>query len=116
MTIDFIRHANTVRILISPGSDLGSVEILDPPLASRLFAESHIPKAGDVIIFHAPPTPDLYTDSRRVEGDDLPKTTGIPSKDPQPVLYVFGVANGPSSWTVSAVGEDDSVTIVRGET
>lgn len=116
MAVTFTKHANTVRIVIDGPSDVGSVEVLDPPLASRLFAESHMPKAGDVIIFDAPPTPDLYVDSIRAQGRDMPKTTTIPPSQAQPVTYVFGVANGPSSWVVTAVGQDDSVTIMRGET
>ena len=116
MTISFSKHRNTVRIVVSGPSDVGSVETLSPPLASRLFAESHMPKVGDSIVFDAPPTPDLYVDSIRQQGQDVPKTTGIPPVQGAPVTYVFAVANGPSSWTVSAVGQDDSVTIVRGET
>lgn len=116
MAISFSKYLNTVRIVIDGPSDVGSVEVLDPPLAGRLFAESHMPKVGDTIIFDAPPTPDLYVTSIRVQGRDLPKTTTIPPSQAQPVTYVFGVANGPSSWTVSAVGQDDSVTILRGDT
>jgi len=113
MTVSFVKHQNTVRIVIDGPSDVGSVEVLDPPLAGRLFAESHMPAVGDVIIFDAPPTPDLYVTSIRVQGRDMPKTTAF---GPSPTTYVFGVANGPSSWTVTAVGQDDSVTITRGET
>jgi hypothetical protein len=116
VAISFVKFQNTVRITISGSSDTGSIEVLDPPLAGRLFAESHMPKVGDSIIFDAPPTPDLYVTSIRVQGRDLPKTTTVPPVQGAPVTYVFGVANGPSSWTVSAVGQDDSVTIVRGET
>jgi len=116
VAISFVKYLNTVRITITQGSSVGSVEVLDPPLAGRLFAESHMPKAGDIIIFDAPPTPDLYVTSIRVQAQNLPKTTNIPGNSPDPVTYVFGVANGPSSWTVSVVGQDDSVTIVRGET
>ena len=116
MAITFTKYANTVRIDIPQGSDVGSVEVLEPPLASRLFAESHMPKATDIIIFDAPPTPNLYVDSLRVQGRDIPKTTTIPGNSPDPVTYVFAVANGPSSWTVSEVGQNDSVTIVRGDT
>ena len=134
MAISFVKFQNTVRITITapyiPVSEpvydangniiqdaVGTqTEVLDPPLASRLFAESHMPKVGDIIIFNAPPTPDLYVTSRRVQGRDMPKTTTIPGNSPNPVTYVFAVANGPSRWTVSAVGQDDSVTILRGDT
>ena len=116
MAITFTKYQNTVRINIPQGSDTGSIEVLDPPLASRLFAESHMPKAGDTIIFDAPPTPDLYVTSIRVQGRDMPKTTTIPPSQQLPVTYVFAVANGPSSWLVTVVGQDDSVTIQRGET
>jgi hypothetical protein len=116
MAISFVKFQNTVRITITQGSDVGAIEVLDPPLAGRLFAESHMPKVGDTIIFDAPPTPDLYVTSLRVQGRDIPKATTIPPVQGAPVTYVFGVANGPSSWTVSTVGQDDSVTIVRGET
>lgn len=134
MAIDFVKFQNTVRITITapyiPISEpvydedgnliqdaVGTqTETMTPPLASRLFAESHMPKVGDIIIFDAPPTPDLYVNSRRVQGRDMPKTTTIPPSQQQPVTYVFAVANGPSSWTVTAVGQDDSVTIARGDT
>ena len=116
MPISFTKHQNTVRIRTTLGNDVGSVEVLEPPLAGRLFAESHMPKVGDIIIFDAPPTPDLYVDSIRAQGRDMPKTTTIPGNSPDPVTYVFAVANGPSEWTVTAVGQDDSVTIMRGET
>lgn len=139
MTIDFVKYRNTVRIIITAAWIPGTVvpiawdpetgepiewtevggsqtEVINPPLASRLFAESHMPKVGDTIIFDAPPTPDLYVTSIRVQGRDIPKTTNIPPSVPEPVTYVFGVANGPSSWTVTAVGQDDSVTILRGNT
>jgi len=113
MAITFVTHSNTVRIALDGPSDVGSIEVLDPPLASRLFAESHMPAVDDVIIFDAPPTPDLYVTSIRTQGRDMPKTTAF---GPSPTTYVFGVANGPSSWTVTAVGQDDSVTIMRGDT
>lgn len=116
MAVSFTRHFGTVRIVITAGKDTGQTEVLSPPLASRLFAESHMPKVGDTIIFDAPPTPDLYVPFRRVQGQDMPKTTTIPPVSGNPVEYVFAVANGPSSWTVTAVGQDDSVTIMRGET
>lgn len=134
MAISFVKYLNTVRITITapyvPVSEpiydengnivqdaVGTqTEVLDPPLASRLFAESHMPKVGDTIIFDAPPTPAQYVTSIRVQGRDLPKTTTIPPVQGVPVTYVFAVANGPSSWTVTAVGQDDSVTILRGET
>lgn len=116
MAISFTRHFGTVRIVITTGNDIGQTEVLNPPLASRLFAESHMPKVGDIIIFDAPPAPDLYVPFIRVQGRDMPKTTTIPGNSPDPVTYVFAVANGPSSWTVTAVGQDDSVTILRGET
>lgn len=134
MAITFVKYLNTVRITITapyiPISEpvydadgnliqdaVGTqTEVIDPPLAGRLFAESHMPKVGDTIIFDAPAGPALYVTSRRVQGRDMPKTTNIPPSQPTPVTYVFAVANGPSSWTVTAVGQDDSVTIVRGET
>jgi hypothetical protein len=124
MAISFVKFQNTVRITITapfipddPSGETGAqIEVLDPPLAGRLFAESHMPKVGDIIIFDAPASPNLYVTSIRVQGRDMPKTTTIPGNSPNPVTYVFAVANGPSSWTVSAVGQDDSVTIVRGET
>jgi len=139
VAITFTKYLNTVRIVITaswiPGvmtpvawdpetgeptawEEIGGsqVEVLDPPLASRLFAESHMPKVGDIIIFDAPPDQAGYVTSRRVQGRDMPKTTTIPGNSPNPVTYVFAVANGPSSWTVTAVGQDDSVTISRGET
>jgi hypothetical protein len=134
MAVTFVKYQNTVLITITapyiPISEpvydengnliqdaVGTqTEVLDPPLASRLFAESHMPKVGDTIVFDAPPTPDLYVTSIRVQGRDTPKATTIPPVQGAPVTYVFAVANGPSSWTVSAVGQDDSVTIERGDT
>lgn len=131
MSVTFTKYRNTVLVTFTepyiPISEAvkdenGNViqdavgtqtEVLDPPLAGRLFAESHMPAVGDNIIFNAPAGPAQYVDSIRVQGRDMPKTTGWTAS---PTTYVFAVANGPSFWTVTAVGQDDSVTIVRGDT
>ena len=135
MAVSFVKYLNTVRVDITapyiPISEavydedgnliqdaVGTqIEVLDPPLASRLFAESHMPKVGDTIIFTDPVTDTAgYVPSIKAQGKDTPKATTIPGNSPDPVTYVFAVGNGVSSWTVTAVGQDDSVTIERAAT
>lgn len=113
MTISFTRYQGSVLINIT-AEETGQIEVLDPQLASKLFAESHLPKVGDIIIFDAPGQ--VFVPFRRVQGQDMPKTTTIPGNSPDPVTYVFAVANPLSEWTVTDVGQDDSVTITRGLT
>ncbi len=108
MPISFVKHQNTVLLTIDGSQEEGTVDILDPPLAGRLFAESHMPVVGDHIWFVSTSP---FTSSIRVQGRDMPKTSRA-----DPGIYEFQCANGIAEFIVTAVGQDDSVTLVRGAT
>lgn len=105
MTISFVKDRNTVQVTITGSSEEGTIDVLSPVLASRLFAQSHMPFVGDVIRFVCPVP---YIDSVKLQGQDMPATAKA-----ETALYEFAVSNGVAEYVVDAVGQDDSVTIRR---
>jgi len=105
MTITFSKYLNTVIVNITGSQEEGTVDVLSPPLAGRLFAQSHMPSPGDVIRFVGPLP---YPDSVKVQGQDTPSTVNADS-----AVYEFAVGNAIAEYVVVSVGQDDSVTIRR---
>lgn len=112
MAISFVRYQGSIHLTVDAG-DEGQTETLIPRVAGALFAESHMPAVGDIIRFVTPGDGPPYVPSRKTQGQDLPKTLSFGQS---PTTYEFACSNGTSEWTVTAVGQDDSVTMMRGQT
>ncbi len=111
MAITFVRLFGSIRVFVDDSQEEGTVETLAPRVASALFAESHMPFVGDLVRFVTPGDGPPYVAGRRVQGQDVPKTIKA-----DPGIYEFACTNGISEYTVTVVGQDDSVTMVRGVT
>ncbi len=85
------------------------IDTIAPRVAGALFADTAVPKVGDVVMFAGPT--DAWLPGIKRTGQDVPRSVSYDG-----VTYVFSVSNGVAMYTVLSVGADETVTVQRGWT
>jgi hypothetical protein len=89
----------------------GLIDSMSAVVTGRLFSQTNAPRVNDIIIFEKSEA--LVT---RVQGMDVPTWVRQEGSPPEPVTHVFACSKGTAKYLVTALNQDDSITVLRMET
>ena len=108
MAITFAKDLNGAILLIYDRSSLteGATDTISAKVAGALFADTAVPKVGDVIRFAR-----SWDSGVKRKAEDVPTTISYDG-----LTYVFGLVNGIAEYIVLTVEGNGAITVRRGAT